>query len=274
VKTDFGYHIIKVNEKTSRAYKLRDLKFDVNVSNQTRNLLRRKAADFRTQLAEGGSIDSLAARMKLQVFESGAIEKNQPAGGTIQLTNFAFNANQGEASDVIQLQDGSLLVAQVTKVRKAGTMDFTDARQAIIDKLRTRKKLELLKPRAEKMRAALASGDSLSAVRTVEPSAEVTPFADVARSAPVPGVGFDYPLTSAIFATQQGEISGLIRGERGYYIVRVDRLTQPTDQEFLAERAKFTQDLITQRRQQKYQEWLRKSREKAQIEDYRSGSGS
>jgi peptidyl-prolyl cis-trans isomerase D len=269
VKTDYGYHIIKVNEKTTRNYKIRDLKFDVRVSNPTRNLLKRRAADFRAQLAEGGSIDSLAAKQSMQVYESGPIERNAAAAGSMRLTYFAYGANVGDVSEVIEMTDGSLLVAQVSKVRNAGAQEFDDAKATIIEKLRNQKKLDLLKARADKMRASLAAGDSLTKLRAIEPAVEVTPFTDVVRTSPFPGVGFDFALTSGAFDLQQGQTSGVLRGDRGYYIVRVDRRVQPTDAEFAKERTQFMQQLLTQRRESLFSDWMRRSREQAVIEDFR-----
>jgi peptidyl-prolyl cis-trans isomerase D len=269
VKTDYGYHIIKVNEKTTRSYKIRDLKFDVRVSNTTRNLLRRRASDFQATLAQGGSIDSLAAKQSMQVYESGPINRNEPAAGTLKLTYFAYAGNVGDVSDVIEMSDGSVMVGQISKVRNAGAMEFADAKAGIVEKLRNQKKLAILKARAEKMRAALAAGDSLGKLKTLEPAVEVTPFTDVVRTSPFPGVGFDFALTSGAFDLQAGQTSGVLKGERGYYVARVDKRTQPTDQEFATERTQFMQQLLTQRRQSLFQDWLRRAREHATIDDFR-----
>lgn len=271
VKTEFGYHVIKVTDKTTRSYKLRDLKFDVRISNTTRNLLRRRAADFRAKLAEGGSIDSAAKLQSLQVYESGPIQRNEPAAGSLALTYFSYNGNIGDVSEAIELSDGSLAIAQISKVRNAGAMDFDDAKAGILEKLRNQKKLDLLKARADKMRATVGPMDSLSKIKSVEPSAEITPFVDVARTSPFPGVGADFALTAASFGLQSGQTSAVVRGERGYFVVRVDRIQKPTDQEFAAEKTQFLQQLLAQRRQTLFQDWLRRAREKAAIEDYRAG---
>jgi parvulin-like peptidyl-prolyl isomerase len=271
VKTDYGYHIIKVTARTTKSYKIRDLKFDVRVSNTTRNLLRRRASDFRAKLAEGGSIDSLATKQvpALQVYESGPIERNAPAAGSMKLTYFAYDGKVGDVSDVIETNEGSVIVAQISKVRSAGAMEFEDAKAGIIEKLQAQKKLDLLKARAEKLRASLGAGDSLSKLKAIEPGVEVTPFTDVVRTSPFPGVGFDFALTSGAFDLQQGQTSGILRGDRGYYIVRVDRRVQPTEQEFKSERTQFMQQLLTQRKQSLFQDWLKRSREQAQIVDNR-----
>jgi len=270
VKTEFGYHIIKVTDRSSKSYKLRDIRFDVKVSNITRNEVSRRAAQFREELSKGMVIDTLAAKQKIQVLESGPIDRLQPAGGSMKLTNFAYAGNVGDVSEVIELQGGGYIVGQISKIRKEGMMEFDDAKQTIIAKIRNQRKLDMIKDKATKLRAQLAAGDSLSKLQQIDPTVQVRPFTDVSRSAPFPGVGFDYGLTNAAFNLKLNQTSDLIRGERGYYIVTVANRTQPTDQEFETEKAKFIQNLIAQRRQTSFQEWLQKQRERASIDDYRN----
>jgi parvulin-like peptidyl-prolyl isomerase len=269
VESQFGYHIIKVEDKTARSFKLRDLKFDIRVSNTSKNLLRKKAQDLQAKLKAGESIDSVAARNGLQVLESGPILRSQPAGGSMKMTYFAYGGNAGDVSDVIELQDGSLAIAQISKIRKEGMMEFDDAKETIVTKLRTQKQLDALKDRATRARAQLAASDSLSKLKTIDPGFEVTPYTDVTRNASFPGVGFDFALTSSVFNLRPGVISDVVRGDRGYYVVQVANRTQPTDQEFTTERDAFTKEFITQRRQTLFQEWLTKERERAEIVDHR-----
>jgi parvulin-like peptidyl-prolyl isomerase len=271
VKTDFGYHIIKVTDRSAKSYKIRDLRFEPRVSNMTKTQLRARAQQFRDKLAEGGSIDSIAAPQKLQVLESGPIDRAQAAGGSMELTNFAYEGQVGDVSDVIVLTDGSLIVGQISKIRTAGVMEFADAKEGIITRLRLKKKLDMLQPRAAKLRAALSAGDSLSKLMTLDSSVQVRPFNDATRTTPFPGVGFDYALTNAVFSLKPGQTSDLIRGERGYYIAAVNNISQPTDKEYETEKPQFIQQLTTQRRQQMYQEWLQKERERAAILDHRQG---
>jgi parvulin-like peptidyl-prolyl isomerase len=272
IKTEFGWHIIKVTDRTSKSYKLRDLKFDPKVSNMTKTQLRAKAQQFREKVAGGTPIDTLAAQYKVQVLESGPLDRATPAAGSMKLTNFAYDGKVGDVSDAIELKDGSLVVGQISKIRAAGTMDFADAKEQIIARLRTTKKLDMLKDRATKLRASIGPNDSLSKLTTADPSVQIRAFNDATRSTPFPGVGFDYVLTNAVFNQKIGQVSDLIRGERGYYVVEVTNRTIPTDKEYEAERTKFVQQLTEQRRQTMFQDWMQKERDHADIQDLRSGN--
>lgn len=271
IKTDFGYHIIKVNDRSTKSYKLRDLKFDVHVGNTTKNLLKFRAKQFHDKIAGGESLDSAAAKEKIQVLESGAITRTQPVSGSMKLTYFAYGGKVGDVSDVVELKDGSFVVAMISKVLNPGPMDFADTKDVIMDRLRRQKKLDLLKARAEKLQASLAAGDTLNKLSSVDPGVQIRNFTDIMASSPFPGVGNDYALTSTVFSAKPGTNSGLVRGDRGYYIVHVNGRTEPTDQQFAAEQKQFTQQYLSQKRSTLFQEWLQKQREQAEIADLRSG---
>ncbi len=270
VKTSVGYHIIKVTDRSSKSYRLRDMKFDPKVSPMTKAQLRTKAQQFRDKLLAGTNIDTLATQLKLQVLETGPAERLTPAAGSMRFTRFIFDEKQGAISDVYELQDGSFLVGQISKIRTAGTQDFADAKDAIMMKLRAKKKLDMVKGRAEKMRAALAAGDSLSKLASLDSSLQVRPINEATRTTPFPGVGFDYTLTNALFSMKPGQISNALRGERGYFIATVSNITKPSDKDYEAERTKFIEGLMQQRRQQIFQEWMQKERDRAEIIDYRN----
>jgi hypothetical protein len=130
----------------------------------------------------------------------------------------------------------------------------------------------MLKDKATKIRASLGANDSLTKLATGDSTVQIRAFNDATRSTPFPGVGFDYVLTNAVFNNKIGQVSDLIRGERGYYIVQVNSRTVPTDKEYDTERLKFVQQLTEQRRQTMFQEWLQKEREHASIQDLRNGN--
>lgn len=270
VKTEYGYHIIKVNERTNRGYRLVDMRFDVKISNLTRNAIRQRARAFHDALAEGSSIDSIARSMNVQVTESGPIDRSQPVGGSPVITNWAFSAKQGDVSEIIQLDAGGLLVGQLAKVRAEGNMSFDDAKEQIITKIRHQRKLDMIAGRMAKLRAALQPGDSIGKLSSIDSAVKIYPFKDVTRTGALPAVGYEPAVTAAIFNLRLNEFSQPIRGmERGYYIVVVDSRTVPDEAAFAVERDKYIQTLVQQRRPEIFNEWLGKMRNHAEIMDLR-----
>jgi len=270
VKTEYGYHVIKVNDKSRRAYRIVDMRFDIKISNTTRNIIRQRAKAFRDKLSEGLTLDTLASREKLQVTESGPVNRAQPVGGSPRLTSWAFVASQGAVSDVIELDGGVLAVAQLSKVRAEGPMTLEDAKEQVIAKIRQRKKLDMIQDRATRLRSALQGADSLSKLTSIDSTVQVRPFVDVTRTGALPGVGYEPALSAAIFSLKLNEISTLIRGDRGFYIVTVTARTEPSEDEFKKEQEKFVQTLVMQRKQMVYNDWTTRMRERSDIVDNRN----
>lgn len=272
VKTEYGFHVIKINDRTNRGYRLIDMKFDIKVSNTTRNAIRQKARSFRDKLATtGGAIDSLAKAENLQVTESGPISRAQPVAGSPALNQWAYSAKQNDVSEVIQLDDGSLVVAQLSNVKDEGTMSFEDAKAQVVVLIRQRRKLDMIKGKAEQLRAALLPGDSLGKLTSIDSTVKIYPFRDVTRTGALPAVGYEPAVTSAIFELKLNEISPLIRGmDRGYYVVVVESRSIPDEAAFATEQDRFIQTLVQQRRTEIYNEWLGKMRNEADIVDHRT----
>lgn len=271
VKTKYGYHIIKINDRSQKSYVLADMKFDVKVSGPTRNTLRNRARTFRDKLLAKGNIDTVAAADKLQVLDPGPLDRSVAAAGSIRLTNWAFNGKQGDVSEQVELPDGTIIVAVLSKVRPAGPMTFEEAKDQVIAKIRQKRRLDMIKPQAEKFRSAFSPGDSITKATQIDSTLQPRSFTDVTRTAPFPGVGYEPALSNAVFSLKLGELSPLIRGERGYYVVVVDRSTLPSDADYQKEREKFVQGLITQSRGKMFSEWLQARHEQITIVDNRRG---
>ncbi len=269
IKTDFGYHIIKVNDRTSKSYRLRDLRFDVRVSNRTKNLLKSQANQFVKQVDDGTPFDSAAAHQDLQLMKSGPIQRNQKIAGTGKLAQFAYDNDEGDISDPIETNDGGFLVAVITDVNTAGVSDFESVKDEIVQKLTQRKKVDRLEARANKLASAAKGIDSLQALKSVDPEVQVQSFENVTPTSPFQGVGYDYPLMAAALKVRPGTVSDAIRGERGYYVVRIKDRVEPTDQEWEKQRASYMKQAITGKQDQLFQSWLQSERQQADIEDNR-----
>lgn len=266
VKTQFGYHIIKVTDRTTREYKLRAINFDVTISSATKNLLRRQADDLKRKLEEGENFDSAAASLKLQTLDQTIQGPNRPVAGSYSLGQFTYSGDVGTVSEVMTMPDDALVVAQVSKITPAGPAQFDDVKESIIAKLRMKKKLDKLQAKAQQIRAGLSPSDSLSKALTVDSTLIIRDFVEQAMGSPFPELGYDARLAAAVFKLKPGELSAPIRGEAGYYIVKVNDVRIPTDADFGKGKAEFTKQHLAQQRQSMLSQWLQEQRDQAEIQ--------
>lgn len=266
VKTQFGYHIIKVTDKSTRQYKLRAINFDVSISSATRNQLRRQADELRRRLEKGENFDSAAAAMNLQVMDQVIEGPNRPIATSYALSNFAYEGDIGSVSNVVKMPDDALIVAQVSKVTPAGPAPFEEVKDLVMAKMRMQKKIEKLKGKAEQIRAGLSASDSLSKALAIDSTLIIRDFVDQAKGNPFPDAGYDARLAAAVFNLKSGELSAPIRGETGYYIVKVNTIQVPGEAEFKQGKGEFYKTHLVQQRQTLLSQWLQEQRDKAKIE--------
>jgi parvulin-like peptidyl-prolyl isomerase len=270
IKTEYGYHIIKVNDRTTRNFKLRDWIITPRVSDETRGEIRRRAQEFRRSLKPGADLVEVTNQEGLELYTSGPVRRNQPVAGSMKLSLFAFNGTVGSLSEVTTVSDGGFAVAQVATIHNAGVMAYDDARDRVMDILRDGKKLDLLRDRAARFRAAAVPGVSLAEQNAIDSSASFESFDEISPRSVLEATESDTALVEALFSQKPGEISQPIRGREAYYIFLIDSRTVPTEQEFALRRDEFTEQLKLERSRPAFDEWLVTEREKAEIKDLRS----
>ncbi|MGE3800058.1 MAG: peptidyl-prolyl cis-trans isomerase [Candidatus Kapaibacterium sp.] len=266
VQTIYGYHIIKITDQSRKGYKLRAFSFDVEVSSATRNRLARQGSEIRTRLLDGENFDSIGSSMGTRVIDSPPLTNpNNAVANSWKLAAFAFNSNLNDVSEVIRTKDDAVIVAQLSAITPAGPAPFDEVKEEVIALLKNRKKVDMLKGKAEQIRASLAAGDPLSKAQSIDSTISIRDFASVTPAGSFPDVGQDFALSAAVFKMKPGETSQPVKGERGYYIVRLDSLTVADDTKYAAEKGEFNKQTLTQQRQQVFYRWIDDYRNKSTI---------
>ncbi len=257
VKSEFGYHIIKITDRSEKSYKVRALNFDVTVSANTRQQLQRKANRVQERLEEGESFEAVAEELGLQVLETPPITNgNLQVAGSRRIANFAYEADLNEVSEVFRMPDESYIVAQVSQINRGGPAPLEEVRDQIEAVLRTQKKVEMLKGRAAAIQSAIAKAGDVNAALSVDSTIAIRPFSNVTMGGSFPDVGNDPALAAAVFGMKPGAISQPIKGVNGYYVVRLDSLTRKGDAEWTAEKESFISGLLPQKRQAIFTSWF------------------
>lgn len=145
VKTDFGYHIIKITyPKTSTAYKMAIVDKVLDPSEETRNEMLRKAEELKSTSKSG---DELRASIKktptLVLLKADKIQTTATALGSIQnartIIRWAFkDAKIGDVSDVEEIQESNQYII-ATLIGKTVKDDVS------VDNFREELKAEVIK---------------------------------------------------------------------------------------------------------------------------------
>lgn len=272
VKTQFGYHIIKLKGRSKKEFKAAEIKKTVNVSEITRNALRSRARDFWTDLDAGMKFDSVANIYKLQVSQTPEITKSSGmipgAGQNKALFNFAFKNKEGSFIEPVKVQGGYGVYEIIQRIPE-GYKNFDSIKNVMIKPLVVQQKIfERLKQEATDLKARIQGGDLMS----LKPLYAMYNFdrADsVSVSKPNAIIGMDYGFYNFAFKLQNGEISEPIRGNSGYYIVKMLNITPFNEQDYISKSVEIRKQLMAMKQQSAVQEFMTKLQNDADIEDNR-----
>ena len=271
VETQFGYHIINIEDKKSGAmtYKVANLVKAIKPSDKTESEVYTKATRFIQQI-QGKTFNdfaNVAKKNNYQFFnpkEVGRFQGQLPGLGTDkdeEIIAWAFNKKREKGDADIFTVDGTgdRIVAYLNGVQDPGTADPEAVRDQIEPIVKNR---ILAKQISDKITAAKAT--SLDQIAKLFGSAKQT--AQVNMLSPQIAGAMEPKVAGAAFGVAKGKVSNPVEGMTGVYVLVKKSETlnkQPGDIK------QVTQALASQNSQQFGQALLKSLQDNAKIEDYR-----
>ncbi len=266
VETRFGYHLIEVTGRSNVEVQIADLAMRLAPSLATLNRIQERMEDLAYYAEESGDFEGEAQRMGLQVQEMRVEEDQQFLPGIGQsraILNFLAGADEGDVSQVIELDD-RFIVLQLVEVIPKGYRSFEEVREEIRPRVLLEKKKEV---QVARMRRALQQHGFDGLAEALGTTVQTVTQLSYNQTL-IPGLGREPRFVGTVFGLQEGATSGVVEGENATFVVQLTKLYEPPP---LGEqmREQIRQQLLNQRRQQVLTQWLAALREQADIKDYR-----
>jgi peptidyl-prolyl cis-trans isomerase D len=271
IKSQFGYHIIKVTDKRAASQrKLADVKDQITeqikwerAQTQATDQSTRLAAELKTP----ADLDKVAKAQGLEVKETGFFLKDEPIlelGPSPQVSTAAFTLKDGAVSEPLRVASG-FVFATVTG-KQAPQVPALDA---VKDKVRndvvTKKAGELAKARATELAASLKTApDFAKAVKAAGREVKTTEL--VARGSVIPDAGVSPAVDTAAFALPVGGVSDVIPTDTGAVVVRVAEKSAVSPAELATARDSLKRELLAERQNRFFGSYMTKAKEKMKIE--------
>ena len=268
IETQFGHHLILVEERATQEVELVQLSLPVPSSVDR---LLEEAEDLRYYAeSEGSGFADEAGRRGFQVQTANVTEEQQAIPG-LQIGRDALRwIRRSETGDISDPLDAttSFVVFHVTNVTPEGFRPFDEVKEEIEPRVLLEKKKEVQLARLRE--AIQSSGGDLSAVATAV-GQSVQTLENAALNAPViPGVGREPRVVGTAFGLQPGATSGAVAGNGAAFVIRTTAFTGGDLAEFTDEaREQIRTQLLNRKRQQVLRQWLQNLRDSADIEDFR-----
>jgi len=273
VKTQFGWHIIKVEsvqEATTKTLaQSRDQIVDKLKAVKARNLAYDSAERLYEICYEKDDLIKNAKTSGLKVMETGAFSRSGPEElgedkGAFASAAFALKVD--EISDVQEI-GGKYFLIQVTDTIDAAVPPLEAVATEVKADLTNEMKADKAKEEAAAMASEIKNGQSFeeSAAKR-KMTVKQTGF--FKRNEAVPQIGRDAKFSEAAFQLPAaGAVSdGPVEGSDGYFLLRLAEKKAPPADGFDAEKDQIENMLLQQKQRTIFQDWLEARKDASQIE--------
>lgn len=262
IKTQFGWHLIKVTEKQTLEVAYSEIKLKPEVSKATKLALRDSAYNFQKLASSNEIFDSLAKRMGKIPRESRFFGKNDPTIGSQYLTALIFDSKVGTVLEPF-LINNNWIVIKITEARESGLVSFDDMKDVIKRKLIIQKKLDALLTKASEVFDKAYNLSDLTKYSEIDPVYQVKSQTDFKINGP------DYIFAQTVFQLPEKSLNGPVRGERAYYIVQINSKNIPDENTINSMLPNFLITFSQQAQSNAYWNWFNALKDNSDIEDYR-----
>jgi len=276
VRTEFGWHIIKVTDKRvqdgKEQVKASHILLKIKPSTQTLDQVFANARKLVDSTESIGSLTQAAEKLGFEVKNSGLFTDKAavPELGYIkELTDFAFDHEIGDVSSIIET-DALVVVAEVTEKAPEGIMAYDEVKDRVrrdfIDFLAKQKCHQDI----QKIWASIEEGDSFEQAAK-EHDYEVSTSRMISRRDYIRGIGGDPNVIGTVFSLEEpGEMSGPCEYLKGWCILKLKERQSADLTKYGEVRDSLQQVLLNQKQRDVFNSWYIDLIASAEIEDYLS----
>jgi peptidyl-prolyl cis-trans isomerase D len=266
VKTQYGYHIIKVVEKQPAHTQTFE-----EVENLIRpTLLQRKAEQKAQELADKAftltknkkSFEQVAAELKISVQETPLFQQ----GGSIPLignspdfSSKVFGLKEKEVGSPTRVPNGFAL-PQLVEIKAPYVPGLDEVRAKVEDALKASKAAEFAKAKAQEFAEKAKTAGGLEKLAT-NYSVEVKTSEEFTRNGNLQDLGSSSPFDSFAFASEVGSISQPIQVGQRHVVAQLKEKKGVNPEEFAKAKDSLRQSLLTPKKDKMFQTYLESVRE-------------
>jgi peptidyl-prolyl cis-trans isomerase D len=272
VKTQFGWHIIKVTGKSSDNYVVERIVNKIQPSATSIDKLYQDAQDF-NYVANDNDFESEAKLLKYSVIETPPFSKDAQAipgiGVSSSLVKWAFENSKGDISDVYRVSAG-YVVAMVSEEIKAGAKPFDEVKEAVRNGAVREKRFTKAMSIAKDIRSKLGDAGNKDLAKTVYANAKVDTTADYTTSGIVSSIGREFAFTEYSYKADLNKWSQPVKGNSGVYLIYVKSRTQFDKSAFEMQKSAIRNDLLQQKKTRYMNQWVQQIKKEADVVDNRN----
>lgn len=272
VRTRFGWHIIKVNDRHAASQKpfeevkndIRDVVAESQASDKVSDLL----DESMDRLFSGMTLDEIAAELKLSTQETPLISMQQVQqvfGMTQAAAETLFNMPVAEKPRTPLAINGGYLLALKLKEEPAAPMAEDDVRPSIVNIIKTQEAAKLAKTKAAEMLQQLTGPDAKNALATYGKS--IKQSESFRRQGPIPELGQNQELITAAFEGKPDTwLDTIFKVPSGFVVAKLAKLTPAPEKDWEEQKDAWIQNATQQYAQEIYRAYVTDLHKNSEIE--------
>jgi peptidyl-prolyl cis-trans isomerase D len=254
VKTEYGFHIIKVLDKeTAHTKPFEEVKDSIRAplllskaDQQAGNIADKLSTTIRQ--SSKVTLDDLAKQYHLSVGETRPVSANDPIielGSAKEVKDAVFGQRVGELSLPIHTERGYTILA-VKEIQPSHQGTLAEVRELIIADLKQQKGTELAQQKAADLEKRLKSGEKFeAAVKSLGLEAKTSDF--FARNGSISGAASGKQL-SAAFQMKTGDVGTPLNLGQNWLVYRVAEKQEPNPADFDKQKKELTDQVLQSKR--------------------------
>jgi peptidyl-prolyl cis-trans isomerase D len=269
VKTQFGFHIIKlVDKKAATTRSLDEVRpqIEEQIKLEKAQAEASKTAEaVAKDLKDPADLDRIAKARGLRVGDSGLFAREEPLAGlgfAPAVSTEAFTMQQGKVSGELRTNQGLAFIA-LMEIKPPYVPKLDEVKAKVRDDVIRLKAVDLAKAKAAALAQAASKGNFAAAAKAAGVDVKTTDF--VTRGSALPDVGVSGAVDDAIFALQPGGTTAPIATDNAVVVAQVKERQDIKPETMAAERDTLRNDLLQQRQQAFFAAYMNKAKQKMKI---------
>jgi len=271
VKSQFGYHIIKVTDKkggtTRTLAELRQQLTDQLSYERAQTQAGDLAGSLEKQISKPADLDKVAKAQGLAVQDSGFFAKDEPISGlgpSPEGAARAFDMKIGDVSPAVRASRGFAFIAPTAK-QDPYVPKLDEVKDRVKDDVVKIKARDLAKQKAAEIASRLKGAPDFDKAAKAA-GVEVKTTELIARDAPITDLGVSPAVDDAAFSMTAGAVSDPIATDNGAAVIKLVEKQQASPQDFTLAKDKFREELLADRRNRFFGAYMVKAKQRMKIE--------